>query len=32
MRDGVIEQVGTPGEIYDRRATRSSPISSGRRT
>ena len=28
MRDGQVEQIGAPLEIYDRRSTSSSPASS----
>ena len=31
MRDGQIEQIGTPAELYERPANRSSPASSARR-
>ena len=32
MSDGILQQVGTPKEIYEHPATRSWPPSSGRRT
>jgi ABC-type sugar transport system ATPase subunit len=31
MNDGIVEQIGTPLELYDRPANRSSPASSARR-
>ena len=31
MRDGRLEQVGTPEEVYERPANRSSPASSAAR-
>ena len=30
LRDGVLQQLGTPDEVYDRRSTRSWPASSAR--
>ena len=32
MDDGVVEQCGTPEEVYERRPSRSWPASSGSRT